>query len=259
MALEFDAQQYRRASGHQRQWGQRLMGELALAGHEQVLDLGCGDGTLTAELARRVPQGQVVGVDISANMIAAAKGVARPNQSFRQLNLNELDYDGQFDVVYSNATLQWIHDHDRLLSALRRALKSGGRLFLSFGGKGNCARLIESLRTVMARPEMARWFAEFTWPWRFPAEQEYREMVEQAGFADCEVWIENADKAFPSAQEILAWMDQPCVVPFRTHLAEPRGRAFRDAVAQELLDRTRRADGTYFETFRRLNVRAKKP
>lgn len=69
MPYEFDAERYKQASAHQRSWGERLIAELALKGHEHILDLGCGDGRLTAQLAEQVPQGHVLGIDASQNMI----------------------------------------------------------------------------------------------------------------------------------------------------------------------------------------------
>ncbi|MHC5061222.1 MAG: class I SAM-dependent methyltransferase [Planctomycetota bacterium] len=55
MTFEFDSEKYKEASGHQKEWGAKLISELSLKGGERILDLGCGDGTLTAELARLVP------------------------------------------------------------------------------------------------------------------------------------------------------------------------------------------------------------
>ena len=69
MPYEFDAKRYERSSSHQQDWGQRLIGELHLTGSERILDLGCGDGRLTAQLAERVSQGHVLGIDVSRNMI----------------------------------------------------------------------------------------------------------------------------------------------------------------------------------------------
>jgi trans-aconitate methyltransferase len=74
MAHEFDGQKYAQASTHQKEWGRVLLDELQLQGCESALDLGCGDGALTARIAELLPQGSVVGIDASRGMIDAAFG-----------------------------------------------------------------------------------------------------------------------------------------------------------------------------------------
>jgi len=90
MAYEFDANAYERASAHQKEWGLRLIGELDLRGDERVLDLGCGDGRLTAELARCVPQGSVLGIDASDTMIEAARQRTSENLRFEVKDIDTL-------------------------------------------------------------------------------------------------------------------------------------------------------------------------
>ena len=90
MAHELDGRKYEQASAHQREWGTTLIAELGLRGTERVLDLGCGDGTLTARLADLLPQGQVVGIDISRGMIEAAQPKAKGNLRFILMNINDL-------------------------------------------------------------------------------------------------------------------------------------------------------------------------
>ena len=72
MTYEFDGTKYAQASTHQKEWGTRLIEELELQGHESVLDLGCGDGTLTAQIAELLPTGRVTGIDSSQGMIDTA-------------------------------------------------------------------------------------------------------------------------------------------------------------------------------------------
>ena len=99
MPFEFDAKKYAKASAHQKEWGAKLISEFALAGHERILDLGCGDGALTAQLADLVPDGWVVGIDASRAMIDAAGARARANLNFRLMDINALDFRDEFDVA----------------------------------------------------------------------------------------------------------------------------------------------------------------
>ncbi len=77
-SYEFDPKKYLQASSHQKDWGNRLIDELQLSGDEIILDLGCGEGTLTARLAALVPRGGVVGMDSSPQMIEAARESGDP-------------------------------------------------------------------------------------------------------------------------------------------------------------------------------------
>ena len=139
MTHEFDGKKYEIASAHQKEWGTRLIAELDLHGTERILDLGCGDGALSAQMADLVPNGEVVGIDASHGMVEAARSKGRMNLRFLLMDINELIYVEQFDVVFSNATLHWVKDHERLLRNVGRALRKGGRLRFNFAGEGNCS------------------------------------------------------------------------------------------------------------------------
>lgn len=77
--FEFDGEKYKKASKYQKEWGNSLIGELSLGGNETVLDLGCGAGSLTEQLAQIVPDGSVLGIDGSARIIESAKKRKREN------------------------------------------------------------------------------------------------------------------------------------------------------------------------------------
>ena len=256
MVHEFDGEKYARVSAHQKEWGARLIDELELRGDERVLDLGCGDGALTAELADRVPRGRVLGIDASEGMIEAARRHERGNLAFERMDINDLSFEGKFDVVFSNATLHWVKDHDALLANAYRSLVGGGGVRFNFAADGNCAHFFEVVREVMARDAYAGSFASFEWPWTMPSVGAYEALLQRFAFSRSRVWGENADRTFPDAEALIGWIDQPSLVPFLEHgEGADRGR-FRDAVVERMLEETGVGDGTYFETFRRINVHA---
>jgi len=92
MTHDFDGKKYELASAHQKEWGEKIIRELELKGAEHVLDLGCGDGTLTARIAGRVPDGKVVGVDASPGMIGVARQKQMANLQFALLDINDLPF-----------------------------------------------------------------------------------------------------------------------------------------------------------------------
>jgi trans-aconitate 2-methyltransferase len=258
MAHEFDGTKYDKASAHQKEWGTKLITEITFVGNESVLDLGCGDGTLTGHIAELVPDGDVLGIDASQGMIDVALTRGLDNLRFRRLDINDLDFEDEFDVVFSNATLHWIKDHQRLLRNVRRALRRAGRLRFNFAGDGNCSHFFSVVKAAMARNEYRSFFADFEWPWYMPSLDAYRGLAESSGLCNVQVWGENADRFFPDEEAMIGWIDQPSLVPFLAKLTEPEKTSFRDFVVSRTIAETKQDDGTCFETFRRINVSAVK-
>jgi len=259
MKFEFDGEKYKRASEQQKAWGRKLIAELQFRGGEKILDLGCGDGVLTAEMAKFVPDGFVLGIDASESMIETArKDHAGANVRFELLDIDAIDFESEFDLVFSNATLHWVKDHRMLLKNVFKALKNRGAARFQFAGDGNCSNLIRILREVMSAREYESNFIEFDWPWYMPAIDEYQALLDEVAFAEKRVWSENADRYFAGTESMTKWIDQPSLVPFLGYIAEKDRRRFRDKVVERMIEETLQDDGTYFETFRRINVLARK-
>jgi trans-aconitate 2-methyltransferase len=254
----WDGRDYERHSSHQRAWGSDLIAELSLHGDERILDLGCGDGSLTRQLAARVPRGSVLGIDAAVEMLDAALDKCAPNMAVRHLDITDLDFEAEFDVVFSNASLHWVHDHDAVLHAIHRALRPGGVLLAQFGCDGNCPNLLECLHRQMATPPFSKALAGFVWPWFFPTLSAYDDLLRASSFAEWRTWMEQREQRFPGADAIVGWIDNPCLIPFVQALPAELRKSFRDAVVASMLARTRQTDGTYLEPFRRINVWARR-
>ncbi|MGA2217967.1 MAG: methyltransferase domain-containing protein [Terracidiphilus sp.] len=120
---------------------------LAPKAGEYILDLGCGDGQLTQRIA--LSGASVVGVDVSAEMVAAARlrGLVA-----NVANAEALPYRrNEFDAVFSNAALHWVRDQDAMMTQVHRVLKPGGRFVAEMGGHGNIAAIRVALMAVLAR------------------------------------------------------------------------------------------------------------
>jgi SAM-dependent methyltransferase len=141
---------------------------------ERVLDLGCGDGVLTQKLINA--GSDVVGVDADAAMVAAAqaKGI-----DARLGDARALDFDGEYDAVFTNAALHWVGQPDVVTAGVKRALKPGGRYVGEFGGHANIAAIRTALIAVLARHGFTAAGAETSY---YPTAEAFRAVLEAGGF-----------------------------------------------------------------------------
>ena len=141
---------------------------------EKILDLGCGDGALTLQMAQS--GARVLGVDGSASMVAAA---VASGLDARVMNGEALEFQQQFDAVFSNAALHWMLRPDAVLVGVSRALRPGGRFVAEFGGHGNVAAIVVALNAVLRRLDKD---SSIPSPWYFPTAEEYQQKLEHHGF-----------------------------------------------------------------------------
>jgi len=199
-----------------------------------------------------------VGIDASQGMIDAARKYESENLMFVLKDINDLNYSEKFDLVFSNATLHWVRDDKTLLKKVFRSLKFGGVLRFNFAADGNCIHFFKVIREAMAHPRYLKYFRKFEWPWFMPDVDTYNALVHQSLFREASVWGENADRFFPDTEAMIKWVDQPSIVPFLKHVEENDKTAFRQFVVERMVKETLQGDGRCFETFRRMNVFAKK-
>jgi trans-aconitate 2-methyltransferase len=152
----WNAEDYEKHSQSQQQWARELTGKLSLKGGEDVLDLGCGDGKVTAEIARALRNGTVIGVDNSESMIRLATKryptSVYANLSFKVMDASNLTFEGCFDVIFSNAALHWVKNHKPLVEGLYKYLKPGGKILLQMGGRGNARHIVSVLTEIQSLP-----------------------------------------------------------------------------------------------------------
>ncbi len=159
--------------------GQPVLDLLAPRPGERILDLGCGDGALTAAIAEA--GARVLGLDSSEDMIAAAR---RRGLEAELGDACRLAYERAFDAVFSNAALHWMTRPDAVCAGVARALVPGGRFVAEFGGHGNVAAVRTALIAVLARYGVESDLSEV---WYFPSVAEHRRRLEAAGFRVTEI------------------------------------------------------------------------
>ena len=255
MTREWDAAAYHRLSDHQFAWGKKVLARAPLRGDETVLDAGCGTGRLTAELLRRVPQGRVVAVDLSENMLRTARSHLEPECSARlrlvRADLQALPFRGAFDGIVSTATFHWATDHPRLFRSLFTALRPGGWLEAQCGGGANLARLRQRAAVLMAQPAYADFFAGWSGPWEYADAETTAARLCQAGFEQVETSVEPAEFRLSDADEYRQYL---ATVTFHQHLARIPDAALRERFLHDLA-----ADPDFEMDYWRLNLRGRKP
>lgn len=158
-------------------FGADVVSLLAPQAGEYILDLGCGTGHLTAQIAES--GAQVMGVDRSAEMVEAAR-TAYPNLRFEVVDARNLSFDQMFNAVFSNATLHWIHEPEAVLQGVFRALRPGGRFVAELGGKKNIRAMQEAFDSTLVELGAAK--PGEVQPWYYPSVSEYASLAEKNGF-----------------------------------------------------------------------------
>ncbi|UEC43677.1 MAG: putative Methyltransferase [Methanothrix sp.] len=236
---------YERSSSAQRLWAAELLEKIEIEGDERVLDIGSGDGWITANIADIVPEGSVLGIDSSEGMVSFAKEKFatgdHPNLSFQLGDARSLDFDGEFDLVVSFAALHWVGDHRPVLRGIRRALKPGGRTFLQFGGRGNAALPLAIADGMIKEDGWRRSFEGFDFLYAFFGAEEYRIWIEEAGLVPKRVELIQKDMIQPGPEAFAGWIESTWL-PYLERVPEDRLREFISEVVERYL-RLRPPDG----------------
>ena len=217
---------------------------------ERILDLGCGDGVLTEKIV--AAGAAVIGVDASAAMIEAAQ--ARGLDA-HVVDGQALEFDCEFDAVFSNAALHWMLEPEAVASGVYRALRPGGRFVGEMGGEGNIATLRSGIRAELIErgytlpaddPQFYASVAEFT------------QIYEAAGFAEVDGRIIPRETPLPTG--VVSW-----VLTFRAGWLDVAGvpdeerEDIAHAVERRLAPKLRRPDGSWFADYVRLRFTMRKP
>jgi trans-aconitate methyltransferase len=268
---EWNAADYAANSVVQQTWARELMAKLNLRGNEHILDIGCGDGKVTAEIAHAIPRGVAIGIDASPQMIEfARKTFSRskfPNLEFhvmdaRQIrfaqfsnryksspspppgeeragvrrltvsNLNPLapplsplgrgegvesgpecvlgcapiQPDEKFDIIFSNAVLHWVDDHQAFLRGAAAYLRFGGRLVVSCGGKGNAHDVFVALRPEMRLKRWRGFFRGMGKPYFFYSPEDYEKWLPRFGFKLLGLRLSPKDAIYDGRDGFTAWL-----------------------------------------------------
>lgn len=198
--IEWDSEAYDRLSDPQFGWGMKLIESIPFRGDETVLDAGCGSGRLTVELLKRLPNGRVIAVDASENMVNTAKQRLHgllDRVEVRHADLTDFTLPKPVDGVFSNAVFHWVPDHAQMFRSLFAALRVGGWLVAQFGGGGNLARLKSRVMVMRNDEPFRRYLEKFDEVAHYEPVDPTVARMRDAGFENIEAGLHPEPVAFP--------------------------------------------------------------
>ena len=206
---EWNAPGYDKVSGLQQAMAKEVLSLLNLKGAERVLDLGCGQGKVTAEIAARVPQGSVLGVDASREMIDFASRHFGPdvyrNLRFEANDIRRLSFQGEFDVVVSFNALHWIPQQNEALRSIRSAMKSDGMAQLRLVPAGSRKSLEDVIEETRRSAGWARYFEGFQDPYLHLTPEQYQALAEENGLRVDHIRVQDKAWDFESRSTFAAF------------------------------------------------------
>ena len=216
---------------------------------ERILDLGCGTGQLTAQIAES--GAEVVGMDKSPQMIAEARRLY-PQLQFQQADAHDYETSVPFDAVFSNAALHWMTEPNRVVGCIARALKQNGRLVVEFGGKGNVRHLVEAIETACD----SVLGETVSHPWYFPSISEFASVLEQHDLEVTQAALIDRPTPLEGDDGLRNWVRM-----FGNHwLSRIQSERYNDFFEQieEIARPTLHRDSVWNADYRRLRVAARK-
>lgn len=231
------AEEYYQNSSSQKDAAADLMKYVSIKPSQKILDVGCGDGKITAEIASQIPAGSITGVDISSSMIDFAKGAFSSdryqNLSFFLKDAQSLDYNEEFDTVFSFTTLQWIQNHEAFLTGAYKSLKQSGTLAITMP-MGLPVTLEQAVNEFMVQPEWAPYFQQFSTGWNFAQESEYKNLVLAHHFTPSRFEVVPQKDIFPSREVFEKFIGQ--WFPYLRPLPEGLRKTFLTKVVDRFLE-----------------------
>lgn len=251
----------------QYRWGQQILEWRKWSGNEIVMDAGCGSGLLTKLLAQKVPRGKVYGVDIDSNMIKQAKRNLKDleNVELVQAEIVDVNLHTKLDIIFSNASLHWVHDHAQVFQHFWETLKQHSnqqaQLLIQCGGYGNLRRIVTLLHRIMGLNEFNEYFGNMNCPWYFAKPYDTRILLEKIGYINIKVHLHN-DLVILTNREIYSNFVKTVIMkPFLERLNDDKTRnRYLELFLDEVENRSSKMSTTPWSLdYVRLNIIADKP
>lgn len=214
---------------------------------ERILDIGCGTGHLTQEIANC--GAEVLGVDSAETMILQARQ-NYPNLQFAVMDAINLEFTEEFDAVFSNAVLHWIKQPEKVIAGVWKSLKPGGRFVAEFGGKGNINSIQTALERAICQENSA--FENLLNPNYFPSIAEYGSLLEKQGFELTFATLFARPTPLDGESGMVNWLQMFRNSVLAAFSEDTQAKILANVVEQ--LRPTLYKNGTWFADYRRLRI-----
>ena len=198
------AEDYHNHSSIQNDAALDLLPQAKLKSSEEVLDVGCGDGKITATIAQHVPKGHAIGLDISNEMIDYAKksfpNERYPNLTFQLLDAQQFNFCEKLDVIFSSFALQWLPNPDQFFKCAFKSLKSSGRIVTTIP-LGISEELKKAISTVTSSPIWNPYFRSFSPDWHFLSDNKYKQLLVENNFIPTKFSVVSQTVMFSSRED----------------------------------------------------------
>lgn len=256
---EWNATSYHLVANPHVDWGKAVLERLPLRGDETVIDAGCGTGRLTELLLERLPEGRVIAVDQSANMLERARQHLRPRfgdrVSFAQHDLVDLPHEQIADAIFSTATFHWIPDHPHLFATLFRVLKPGGWLIAQCGGARNVQTINNRAMRILGDAPFAEHIGDWKGPWNFADAPETEARLTGAGFTGADAHIIEAPVVLGGGAEYREFLE---TVVLGSHLMRLPNSSLRRTFLDRMVAGGAADDPPWSLPYTRLNLQGQR-
>jgi len=244
----WDAEGYHFHSAAQQEAALDLLKSIHLKGDEEILDVGCGDGKITAHIAQCVPQGKVIGIDASEQMIEfAKKRFSKPNLTFVLQEAQK--FNGRFDVIFSSFALQWVFNISDFLQRAKKSLKSKGHLVITVP-LGISQPLEQALEVITKKVEWRSYFKGFVPSWHLRDEKEWKRLLYRFQVKKLQVVPQQA--IFPSREHFEGYV-WPWLA-YLNYLPEGKKESFFKQIIDRYLELEKSKNGCVPFHFSRLDI-----
>ncbi|GBE04637.1 trans-aconitate 2-methyltransferase [bacterium BMS3Abin10] len=256
--MRWDAEKYDTVKAPQVDAGRELIVMAEVRETNSILDIGCGTGKLTAELARLASKGFVTGIDPSKEMLDKARRTCESfkNTSFRLISAQSMSFTDEFDLVFSNSALHWIKEQHEVIGLAYQCLKDDGRIAFQLPARNFCSEFYEYSSNAIDLLGLRETFKDWETPWYFPIREEYKILLESVGFYNIKIYYRDYGLLFKNINDVLDWWSSAGLRPFLARLPEREREYFKYAFAMSF-ENNRTEKGIEFN-FRRLFVFADK-
>ncbi len=230
------ASTYNKNSDLQWEWALSAVNKYPWKGSERVLDVGCGDGKITAKIAEKVTQGTVVGLDVSPKMIGFAvanfKSDSYKNLLFMTGSAASLPFVEQFDLITSFCALHWVLDQKTALKTFHDSLTSQGHILLVIpaASPNNLSTQVEQL---VLKEKWAPHFPDFKPQRVYFTKNEYEKLLNDTGFKILSMEVSPSVTMYQDKKALIEWLKP--LVTFIHHLSQNQQEEFLDDLAKEMM------------------------